>query len=1235
MNLSRFLILTLIVAAATYLSAGLSVNHSDEYQMHLTFHSESVDLSNQVLADGNTYQRLVTSGTGALEPGQPDLPASAFWLLVPNGTTPLLNIQADKEIIYENVMMAPVPQPAMDLLGAAEPEFFLDEELYNRNSQFPGYFARLEPIMKKRSQDCTILWIFPYQYNPVTKTLTLYQYLDISIVFSGNIQPLPANVLHQDYVAEVTALAINGSEVLQAEMEETSLRQQQYREDGCDLLIITPPDFSEAAQILAAWKREIGYLTTIATTEETGNTYNSINTFINYAYANWDPAPRFLLLFGDAEFLPPPYITPHPATGEGQGYTAADMYYADVDEPGDLVADMAFGRLPIETTLQAEQIVNRIIEYECNPPTQPHYYQNVTCAAYFQEADGGNGIAERRFAKTSEDVRNFLSEKEYATERIYYTGFSTYPQYWNNTYYVFENDISGGPLPQELLKPEFPWNGSNIDINNAINNGTFFVVHRDHGSRLGWGEPSYNIYDIQSLNNGSLRPVIFTINCNTGWFDNETDADECSTQPYSESFVEYFLRHHSGGSIGLVGSTRISYSGNNDRLMWGFMDAIWPDFLEWCTATYPPHEPFYRMGDVVNYGKEYMMLNYTWGNETRRVSLEEFLWFGDPTMQIWTAYPQELAAVYDPAIELGASSLNIECYVEGARVTLSRSGELIATSTFFNDQALLTFPPVTEVEELLLTVHAHNYLPLRGIIEVIPTGAYLVCDQVQFSETGGYPDGVIQSLDQVEIGFTLENIGIMPTSGDVTLTLTTSSTHVEILNDTNTTGIIPDSTTLEISNAFLIRLYQGIPDSTMIPFTLHMETDSSNWQSNFDLLVSAPVLEFVNYRLELATPGDEILDPGETAELYLTYTNSGSGYSYSTFTTLFSNDPYLTVSGMDMIDQIPPASQQETLLPFLLVIAPECPVDHYIEINVLALDEVGAVLNTTISIPVGLLVYNFDGGAPLWESAALAEGYLNQWHLSSYRNHSELGQLSMKCGGPDGEYFSNNVFAALYMPTFTAASGTFLRFFHWLETGIMINNNSWDGGIIEISVDGGEFQQIEPIGGYPATLLNLPTLPFPPGIPVFAGSIDWEEVELDLSPYEGQVQLRFVFGSSPTQYTREGWYIDDIRIVNLTGSEEQDLAPASTLLLGNYPNPFNPQTTVSFQLAEAGYVNLEIYNLKGQKVVTLQEGELAAGIYHLPWNGWDRLGRKASSGIYFCRLQTADGVDVRKMVLMK
>lgn len=85
----------------------------------------------------------------------------------------------------------------------------------------------------------------------------------------------------------------------------------------------------------------------------------------------------------------------------------------------------------------------------------------------------------------------------------------------------------------------------------------------------------------------------------------------------------------------------------------------------------------------------------------------------------------------------------------------------------------------------------------------------------------------------------------------------------------------------------------------------------------------------------------------------------------------------------------------------------------------------------------------------------------------------------------------------------------------------------------------------------------------------------------------------------------------------------------------NYPNPFNPSTTIRFDLRKPDFVTLRIYNALGQDVITLAEGNFAAGEHALAWNALDRHGKRAATGIYYYELKSARFTARKKMILLQ
>jgi len=109
----------------------------------------------------------------------------------------------------------------------------------------------------------------------------------------------------------------------------------------------------------------------------------------------------------------------------------------------------------------------------------------------------------------------------------------------------------------------------------------------------------------------------------------------------------------------------------------------------------------------------------------------------------------------------------------------------------------------------------------------------------------------------------------------------------------------------------------------------------------------------------------------------------------------------------------------------------------------------------------------------------------------------------------------------------------------------------------------------------------------------------------------------------------------EIVAVQLLSDSDEVVVPMVTSLVGNYPNPFNPETVIRFTLAHAEVVAVDVYNIRGQKVRSLAGGMYEAGVHNVVWNGRDDDGRSVGSGVYFYRMVAGEYRGVRKMVLMK
>lgn len=147
---------------------------------------------------------------------------------------------------------------------------------------------------------------------------------------------------------------------------------------------------------------------------------------------------------------------------------------------------------------------------------------------------------------------------------------------------------------------------------------------------------------------------------------------------------------------------------------------------------------------------------------------------------------------------------------------------------------------------------------------------------------------------------------------------------------------------------------------------------------------------------------------------------------------------------------------------------------------------------------------------------------------------------------------------------------------------------------------------------------------------------EWHEYVYDISAYDNQdvfVAIRCVSNDAFI------FYVDDFSAHSDGGTTVANDDPAAPALVtelhGNYPNPFNPQTTIRFSTADKVPVKIEVYNLKGQLVRTLMNESKSAGNHSVIFDGKDSNGIRVASGVYFYKMHAGSFSATRKMIMMK
>jgi uncharacterized protein YjdB len=553
-----------------------------------------------------------------------------------------------------------LPEPSFD--NFADRPFALDRRIYGVDVMYPRSLVTVVPMGSMRGVEMVQVQTFMGQYNPATEEVTLYEYVACEVMFEGGAEGfLPSTLLNPfESAPEVYIGAVlNGDQLPPNPFTIT----QDPAVMGEEFLILTHPSLRTAADALAAWKNQKGIMTNVfnAGSGVPGReTAGEIDVFIHNRFNTTSIKASYILLLGDSNLIPPFLINRiNSDLGDSIG---SDWFYAWMPGPGPVAAQLAtptfaVGRIPVITLADADRVVQKIISYEKTPPgtggVDP-FYNKVVLASQFQCCRLGTdqGTAQRTFTEVSELVRGQLVQQGYAVERIYtrtidngcatcdpprdpYLGDPT-PRFY----------YDGMNLPAALgPNSGFQWNGTTQDIADAINNRAFLVMHRDHGWPSGWSNPRFTSSNIVNLlNNAPYYPVVFSINCSSGIFDDEANPGAEGTVPNGIYFAERMLREEHG-AVGIIGDTRVSPSWPNTALAKGLFDAIWPDTL----PNFGGNTSIRRLGDILNHAKLYLLTQaggdgpdgLSYANMYDMMYLYHVI--GDPTLEIWTHDPVVVA----------------------------------------------------------------------------------------------------------------------------------------------------------------------------------------------------------------------------------------------------------------------------------------------------------------------------------------------------------------------------------------------------------------------------------------------------------------------------------------------------------------------------------------------------------------------------------------------------------------
>jgi hypothetical protein len=772
--------------------------------------------------------------------GAPNLAGTGRYIAVPEGARATVTVVRARKEVYHNIDIAPAPELPLDR-DDSPLRYEKDMSIYNRNAFYPHAPVTLSEPGEIRGVDVVMLGITPFQYNPVTRELIVYKDIQVRIDFYGGNGRFGEDRLRSRFWEPVFQQhLLNYSSLPQIDFYAPKKRYSEA--DGYEYIIIVPNDavFESWANTIKTFRQEQGISTEVFTLSEIGGSSSSaIENFLNNAYNTWDPAPAAFLILSD-----------YPSSGDAYGvtspywnsYCVSDNIYADVD--GDGLPDMHHARICAQTETQLSTMINKFVDYETNPCTDAGFYEHPLVACGWQ--------TERWFQLCTEVIRGFFVNglgKDPVRQYNVYLGAPEPGCEWStnsNTSTVVNYFYNLGWLPSTTNPYSGSWwaNGSASGVTSAINNGAFIVQHRDHGGTTGWGEPNYNMSDLDNLTNDELT-FVYSVNCLTGMYDNS-----------SEVFAEKFHRIEHG-ALGINAASEISYSFVNDTYVWGTYDYLWPQFDPGYGATGSENlMPCPAMAS----GKYYLQASswpYNTSNKAHTYNL--FHHHGDAFMVIYSEIPQNLSVSHATTLPAGQTYFTVSAN-SGSIIALTVNGEIIGVAQGTGSSQSIQIPAQNSGTMKVVVTKSNYYrysatVPISGGTPV----PNLVIESVQV--TGGNGNGVLEPGETADLVVSIRNTGSASAS-NVNSTLTTSSSYITINDGSYGFGTIGvNAIANNSSDPYTVTASSSTPVGATVSFDIDIVAGSYSTTLPFNLQIGGTTTE-KNYYLwnpdPTPTPGQNM-----------------------------------------------------------------------------------------------------------------------------------------------------------------------------------------------------------------------------------------------------------------------------------------------------------------------------------------------------------------------------------------
>ena len=865
-----FLFLTMVLSVSVMAQQKIQLRSADKAEcvksdmtgLQASFSFSTIE-AQDVESQRGTFSWLNMANTviGGNE-GDPQIPVVNQLIAVPFGANPRIEITSYSTTDYRlddlGIHTLVPRQPSLRKDQRPEDVPFLYNEAAYQTRGFrsePMAVVSVEGTM--RGVQVGKMTIEPVSYDPVNNTLRVFNDIEVTVSFDGADVHATEEMLvktYSPYFDIVYAQLFNGRAVRDAYSEHPDLYNTPVK-----MIVITTSTYANNTtfQNWVNWKKQKGIYTTVYTTATTGTSAANIKSFIRNQYST--NAPTFVVIVGDTGDVT--YSLSSSTTSK-----VTDLYYSTTDD-NDLYPEMFLSRMPVSSTTELENLLNKIMTYEKYTMADPSYLGNTLLIAGWDSS---------------------------WTPRV---GKPTI-QYANNYYYNSSNNIN----PYVYLTT----GSGQTTCYNYINN-VGFANYTAHGSETGWADPSFSVSNVSSMTNND-KYLWAMGNC-------------CLAANWGYSgtcFAEALLRAANKGAFGYIGSCPETYWWEDYYFGVGATTVTnqMPTMEQTQTGVYDAmfdDTGFNTLNAVPFIGNIAVSYAHA-GSYTSSVS-DKYYWeayhtLGDGSVMPYHTVPAANNVSHASTLGIGMTSFVVNAN-PGSYVSITKNNEILGVAQVgSNGSAEVQITPVTTAGDVMIVVTRHQRQPYISTIQAVALdGPYVSVD--------GYTPTEAHVGDNTNLSITFKNVGTASTSGTTTVTLTPGDDNVTVVTPTKTFGALAANATTTV-NGFSFRINPGVADGTNVTLHYAAVNGSNTWEGDLVITAGEAILEYQHMTW------DGSFVPGETITVSATFKNVGHYQATNAQIALTSSNEYVTVNTQPISAGTIEVGQEVTY-DFSLTIAANCP----------------------------------------------------------------------------------------------------------------------------------------------------------------------------------------------------------------------------------------------------------------------------------------------------------------------